>query len=88
MKVFPLFLAGILLPWCVPSARADETAAEIQEHAEQARLAWEEARWSQTLVAFTERSVPARVPFNAVLEEFGIEFQLQDPRETPWYATF
>jgi len=23
-----------------------------------------------------------------LLEEFGIEFQLQDPRETPWYATF
>ena len=39
MKVFPLFLACILLPWCVPSVRADETAVEIQKHAEQARLA-------------------------------------------------
>ena len=23
-----------------------------------------------------------------LLEEFGIEFQIQDPHETPWYATF
>jgi murein DD-endopeptidase MepM/ murein hydrolase activator NlpD len=69
-----IFWGALIAAGCVCVGWSEHVrAAAERQIAEQARLARDEARWSQTLVAFTERTVPARVPFDAVLEEFGID---------------